>query len=163
MTTTMDEPARPHRAADPDAIELARQLLRLPPRVATHVLVGPALVYDHETEEAVACIIVRGIPGGDHRSVTVDLGRFTPDPLDDPFTAAFDTVLQLRRAGDITMRQARTLRAAFIAELTRAGLRVEDCASEEELVDRYARVFPGERARRLCAAFAAENAAGEAA
>jgi hypothetical protein len=152
-----------HRTADADAIKLARQVLRLPPRGATHALVGPALVYAGDGEaEMLACITVRGTPGGDHRNASVRFGRFSPDPMDEPFAAYFDTVMHLTSPGEITLRQAQAKRADFIAELKRSGLQVEDCASEAELVDRYTRAFPGERARRLCAAFAAETA-GEAA
>ena len=79
--------------------------------------------------------------------------------MDHPLADGCDTIMQLTRAGEITMRQARAMRAHFIGELMRGGMQVEAYESERELLDRYERAFPGERARRLRVEFEAEHAA----
>ena len=131
--------------ADTFAAEAARRLRRLPPRGATTVLVGPPLVYDEDT---LSLVVVRGIPGGRHRTAAVDLGRHVPDALDHPLAHLFDVVAQARRVGEVTMREGRARKAALVRELGRGGARVVDCATEADLVERYGRLFPGRAGAR---------------
>jgi hypothetical protein len=157
--TSTARPVKPPRAAETKAdtfgAEAARRLLAQPPRGASVVLVGPALVYGDD--ELLSLIAVCGVPNGEHLNTRVDLGVLVADVLDDQLAAAADVVWHIRRAGEITLREGRALRAALIRELARAGKRVEDCASERILTDAYVRVFPGERSRKLRAEFEAEQ------
>jgi hypothetical protein len=136
-----------HRAAagTVDVAMLAAGLRRVG-KGASHVLVGPALVYRDET---LSMMVIVGSPGRAGRLVSVDLGTFEADPEDDALCAAADTVMWLRHADGITKREGDAARLALIGALRRSFRHVEACDDDLRLSEANLRWFPSAKAKRL--------------
>jgi hypothetical protein len=149
---------RGHRAATgvKDVGKLATMLRRVG-KGASHVLVGPALVYRDET---LSMMVIVGSPGRAGRLVSVDLGTFEADPLDDALCAAADTVMWLRHADGVTKREGDATRLALIGALRRSFRHVEACDDELTLAEANLRWFPCADAKRVLAGVRAEQGLG---
>jgi hypothetical protein len=130
--------------------------LRKEGRGASHLLIGPALVYG---DDELAAMVAVGNPGRPSRIVGATLGTFESDPKDDPLAAMADTVLWVRQWDGITKREGDAYRQELIRLLRRSFRHVEDCEDELALAEANARLFPSAEARRLLTDIRAEAAA----
>jgi hypothetical protein len=139
-----------------EAAGLLRSLFLGLPRKPTVAIVGPSLVYGEG--DALSVMVVCGGRGfGEPKIARLELGNLVADPMDDALCAVADTVLQIGRRGDITRREAKARRAAFVAEARLHVERVQDCATERELVVASEYTFPGPKSAKLRATFEAEQ------
>ena len=125
---------------------------------ATHVLVGPPLVY---RDPSLSVMVTLGRLGRRSFIAEVDLGEFVP-PVPAEIAAAVDTVVMVTRPGQITMDDAHELRRSIAADLREWGLHVELFDSEDDAIEVNARMFPSPAATKLLADHRAEMAAREA-
>jgi hypothetical protein len=137
-----------------NARALAREV-RKQAKGASHVLVGPALIYRNEE---LGLMVAVGTPGRPGRLMGLDFGPYEDDPEDNALCQAADTVIWARQPGGITKREGEEARQEFIRDLGRT-FRVEAHDSDLALAEAYARLFPSPEARRLLAAVRAEGAA----
>jgi hypothetical protein len=154
MSSRDGRPSRGQRATV-CAVDVAKLVagLRREGRDASHVLVGPALVYRDET---LSLMVIVGNPGRAGRIASVDLGTLEDDPEDHPLTALLDTVIWLRQPDGITKREGDARRQELICALRRCFRHVEACDDDLALAEANLRWFPSANAKRLLAGVRAE-------
>jgi hypothetical protein len=136
-----------------DASKLAARLRKVAGK-ATHVLVGPVLIY---RGEQLGVMVIVGNPGQPGRVVEIDLGWHEADAMDDALVAAAGHAIWLREAGGITKREGDARRQELIRALRRSFRHVEACDDDLTLAEANARLFPSTKAKRLVAAVRAEG------
>lgn len=124
-----------------DINEAAANLREFAGETADTIFVGPALVYG----DNVSIVLCAGAPGSVH---TVVLGQFAPS-APESWMEVCDTVIELLPPGVITMRQARSERAALVQALSGTFDTVEVFDSEKELVIAYDDTFPSAESKEL--------------
>jgi hypothetical protein len=88
--------------------------------------------------------------------ISVDLGRYEPDPLDTPLGQVVGTVLHLHAVDAVTIRGANKLHAELITELRREFLTVEPIGESctgggLAVAERNVDLFPSPEARKILA------------
>lgn len=141
---------------DPDVI--AKGLRSKAPKGATHVLIGPALIYGDD--EKIGVCTFAGRPGKPAVGQMVLFGKFEPElDRDSPLYQVADTVMWLRRAGSYTKGEADELRARIVEAAGKRFKVVRGCDTDLDVAEAQAELFPSDRARSVLAGVRAEEAA----
>lgn len=119
-----------------------------------HAIVGPALVYRGDT---ISVLVAHGTFGTEGELTELVLGERFPELPE--WTAACDTVLTLRRAGEITLEEARAERHEIITTLSNGLEVVQSFETDLALATAYATQFPSEKSRQVLDRVAVERGA----
>lgn len=115
-------------------------------------IVWPALIY---REDVISIMVAHGKPGTAGQLTEVVLGRFCDD--DPVWASAFDTVIHVRRPGDMTIGEANDLRRVIIEKLQENLSHVEEHGSDLSLAMAHAAIFPSAESRKILNDIAAER------
>ncbi len=107
----------------------------------SHILIGPARVYD----DRVGVMAATGEPDG---IIFFDFGEFMADPPD-ALREAVDCMLILRSGNSVMFDEGQTIRQALIAALRTKFAMVDDYNDELDLAVAYATVFPSAKSRAV--------------
>lgn len=113
--------------------------------VGPDALVGPALIY---REDVFSVIVAHGSRGQSGILTEIVLGNHVPNAMPE-WAESCCSVIEIRRATDLTMDDAKALRTSLVERL-RCGLRiVTECHSDFALAEANLRWFPSADARRV--------------
>jgi len=139
------------------AEELAGFVRKKAGKSATHVLVGPALIYGDD--EKLASILVVGRPGHAGLMIRAVLGAYETE-LDPNIARHFDTIIRVSRADGLAKREADNCRLMLIEQLKRVFQEVTPCDDDLALATANAALFPSPEARKVLRDIQADKAQG---
>ena len=110
-----------------------------------HAIVGPALVY---RDDKISVMVAHGKYGTEGDLIEVVLGSLAADAPDWAYELC-DTVLVMHRGDEVTMRQARRIRAGIVRKLRKHLKIVEVFETDLALATAYSSRFPSAKSQQV--------------
>ena len=134
------------------------QLARKHPEGVEKALLKSAFIRDYVAAEHAAGRPTPEGGGAPDMSTQIEFGTFATDPPRSGMTGHFDTVLAIRKASDVTLKEGRELRRLLIAELRKLRFNVEAFDSDLALAKAMVARFPSQESMRMLNVLQAEMA-----